>query len=169
MRVLALSAFVVTPLLASCSFSVGGTTIDQDKLKNEITTTLNTEYATVGSKVDSITCDDPGKDPAVGTKFQCTAKASGTDVRIDVTVTSDSGDIKYQTVDFLFSMSDLTTKLTRALDEQVPGASVDCGSGFKAQPANTQIDCPATSADGETGSVTYFVTDKPETNHWKLN
>ncbi len=169
MRALALSALVAAPFIVSCSVSVGGSTIDQDKLKSEITKTLDAQYTNFGQKVDSITCDGPGDDPAVDSTFQCIAKVSEADVRVEVTVTSDSGDVKYVTLDRLVSLPIMSKELTSSVSEKVGPVTVECGTGVKAQPTNSQFDCEATDDTGQTGRVTYFVTDKPENDHWKLN
>ncbi len=169
MRALALSALVAVPFIVSCSVSVGGSPIDQDKLKSEITKTLDAQYTTIGQKVDSITCDDPGDDPAVDSTFQCIAKVSDADIRVEVTVTSDSGDVRYVTLDRLVTLPAVSRELTSAVSAKVGPVQVDCGTGVKAQPENSQFDCAVTDDMGQTGRVIYVVTDKPENDHWKLN
>lgn len=158
---------IAVPALASCSFSIGGTSIDHDKLNKSITDFYNKDLQPRGYSVSDVTCDDPGKNPEDGTTFKCVVTAGSS--KFDVKATVAEPDIKFETDGgVLYEMASLSTKLTDAAGKQVPGIKVACGQGLKVYPAGTTFDCDATGASGERGVIVYSVTDKGANDRWEL-
>ncbi|MCF8605440.1 DUF4333 domain-containing protein [Gordonia sp. HY442] len=174
MRTLRTATVVATlaalPVLAACSASIGGTTLDHDKLNDEITTKLDTEYAKFPRTVSSVDCDDPGKDPKVGTKFQCVADVDGTDVRVDVTTTTEDMDVKYQTVDTLYDMAYASKTLAPSVSQRLGfQVNVNCGNGLKALTPGSTFECRVSNDSGESDTLTYFVTEGGGKDRWEIN
>ncbi|GAA4659427.1 DUF4333 domain-containing protein [Gordonia humi] len=158
------AALAALPLLAAC-----GTTIDQDKLGKEITDKLNSEYSKFDRQVSSIACDDPGKDPAVGTTFECIADVDGAKVHIDVTTTSDDLDVTYETVDMLYDMAFAASKLEPSVSQQTGVAvTVDCGDGVKALKRGETFACTVSDGQGASRGLTFTVVDGDQ-DRWELD
>lgn len=161
-----LIAGIAAPALASCSFSIGGSSIDQDKLATSITDHFNKDLQPLGHSVTNVDCDDPGKNPDDGTEFKCVVTAGDTDFNVTATVAEP--DVKFEADEVLYDMPSVSTKLTTALKQQVPGSTVDCGTGLRAVAPDDTFTCPATLINGKSGTVVYFVTKGGANDRWEL-
>lgn len=165
----AVATLATIPVLAACSASIGGTSLDHDKISDEITTKLNTEYAKFPRTVSSVECDDPGKNPDVGTEFQCVADVDGTDVHVDVTTTSEDLDVTYETAEILYDMGYASRTLQPSVSQQLGSqVTVDCGTGLKALPPASTFECAVANDAGQSGALTYFVTEGGAKDRWEL-
>ncbi|MCB0875498.1 MAG: DUF4333 domain-containing protein [Solirubrobacterales bacterium] len=87
-------AAVAVPVLAlgaaGCSFSIGGDTIDSADLESELADQLAPQAGVDPADV-SVSCPDD-QEAKEGSKFSCELTApNGDKVRVDVTLTNDSG------------------------------------------------------------------------------
>ncbi|MGB6247011.1 MULTISPECIES: DUF4333 domain-containing protein [Gordonia] len=158
---------VAAPVLASCSFSIGGDSIDMDKLTSAITDEFNSTLAPFGYRVQDVTCDDPGKDPGDGTEFNCVATADGT--AFNVTATVAQPDVNFKSVERAYDMKTTSKKLAPAVSEKIGRPiTVDCGSGLKAVAPQQSFTCSVADSAGNTGTLTYHVTEAAEQDRWEV-
>jgi hypothetical protein len=120
-------------VLAGCSYSVstGSDTIDPAKIEGTITRNLNGQAPDL--RVDSVTCPE-GVKPAQGVTFECTVQFEDVQLPIAVTVTHldlSTGDFEYNTkpAKALLVVEKVEKLIKADLHDQVPNASVDCGTG----------------------------------------
>ncbi|NLG45160.1 DUF4333 domain-containing protein [Gordonia sp. (in: high G+C Gram-positive bacteria)] len=156
---------LAAPILASCSFSVGGSSIDQDKVTESITETFNKTLAPLGHTTSTVTCDDPGKNPADGTEFDCIATASGTDFNVVSTVAGN--DVNFKFVERPYDMKKTAETLTAAVTEKMGGVkAVDCGEGLRAYAPGATFTCGVGDSEGNTGTLTYTVSESGSDDQW---
>lgn len=142
-------------LLAGCSYSVstgGSDTIDPAKVEGEISTQMTKQYPDV--PVNSVTCPD-GIKPAQGVTFECTAQLEGVQLPVKVTITQ--VDVGKETFSFdmkptktVLILENIVESIKAALrDQEVPNATVDCGTGrYRVVEVGGAMECTV-SAGGE--------------------
>lgn len=161
-------AGIAAPVLASCSFSVGGSSVDQDKVTESITETFNKTLAPLGHTTSEVTCDDPGKNPEDGTEFKCIATASGTEFNVVSTVKG--SDVNFEFVERPYDMKKTAETLTTAVTEEMGGVmAVDCGEGLRAYVAGSTFTCGVGDSEGNQGTLTYTVSETGSDDRWVVS
>ncbi|MBM7365902.1 DUF4333 domain-containing protein [Gordonia hydrophobica] len=158
---------LAAPTIASCSFSIGGSSVDLDKVKTAITDEFNEKLQPLGHSVDDVVCDDPGKNADDGDTFKCIATASGATFNVVATVAKP--DVKFESTEVAYDMAHVARLLTTEVNKQVTGVTVNCGEGLKAYAPGTTFNCDATDTRGQSGTVVYSVTKNGKNDTWKLN
>ena len=141
-------------ILAGCSFSAStsGGTIDPAEVEGEISTQMTKQRPDV--PVDSVTCPADIK-PAQGATFECTAQLEGVQLPVKVTITKvdlSAGDVEYNfkpTKNVLILENIVKAIKAELRDQEVPNATVDCGTGrYRVVEVGGAIECTV-SAGGE--------------------
>jgi len=142
-------------ILAGCSFSAstgGSDTIDPAKVEGEISTQMTKEHPNI--PVNSVTCPD-GIKPAQGVTFDCSVQLEGVQLPVKVTITQ--VDVGKGTFSFdmkptknVLILEGIVESIKAALrDQEVPNATVDCGTGrYRVVEVGGAIECTV-SAGGE--------------------
>jgi hypothetical protein len=142
-------------ILAGCSFSAstgGSDTIDPAKVIGNISTQMTQQHPDI--PVNSVTCPD-GIKPAQGVTFDCTAQLEGVQLPVKVTITQ--VDVGKGTYDYdmkptknVLILEGIVESIKAALrDQEVPNATVECGTGrYRVVEVGGAIECTV-SAGGE--------------------
>lgn len=155
----------VAPAMAGCSFF--GTTLEHDTLTNEIGKTLDQEYAGVGAKVDSVTCDESNKKPKPGSTFTCEAKVRDVTVPVEVTVKDKDMNVNYATKVKLYDLGTVGPKLAPGVSKQLGDqVTVDCGTGLKTYAPGQTFPCKVKNAAGAMGTLTFTVGPMDGEDSW---
>ena len=142
-------------ILAGCSFSAstgGSDTIDPAEFEGDISTQMTKQHPDI--PVNSVTCPD-GVKPAQGVTFECTAHIDDVQLPIKVTITQmDVGKGTYhydmKITKNVLILEGIVKSIKAALrDQEVPNATVDCGTGrYRVVEVGGAIECTV-SAGGE--------------------
>lgn len=165
----ALLALVGIAPFAAAGCSLFETTMDYSKVEQQITDKLNGEYAKIGQKVDSVTCDESEKSPKPGAKFTCDAKIGDVVVPVAVTVNDKDMNASFVTTKKLFNLSTLGPQLAPQVSEQVKQkVTVDCGAGLKSEAPGGSFTCPVKGEGGATGTLTLKVGPMTGQDSWEV-
>lgn len=168
-RSTALLALVGLALFAVAGCSLFQTTMDFSKVEQQITDKLNAEYAKIGQKVDSVSCDQSEKSPKPGAKFTCDAKVGDAVVPVEVTVKDEDMNAAFVTTKKLFNLTTLGSQLAPQVSEQVKQkVTIDCGTGLKAEEPGASFTCPVTAAVGAKATLTLKVGPMNGQDSWEV-
>lgn len=148
-------------VLSACSFSASTGGLDYDKLEKAITDELNTTFEPIGQTVSDVNCPEQRDDPKKGARFLCMATLGGEDIRVQVDVTDDEYNVKFETLDRVYGTESINQTLADSVSTQVGfPAEVDCGSEpVKVVPDGQTFDCTLTDDQGGTGTLRVTAND----------
>jgi hypothetical protein len=163
-----LGYLVVLPFLACCHFSVSAGGPDFAKLEKAITDKLDASYAPISRQVSSVDCPRDTS-PKTGDTFVCKADVDGNDVRVQVKVTDDKGNVDFSTLDVIFDLDRTAKGLSREVSKDRGFAvTVTCGEGLKVVEIGQSFECEAADRQGVTRTVKVTAGAPGESDHWEI-
>lgn len=159
---------LVLASLTACSFSMSAGGPDYDKLQTAITDELNTSYAEIGQQVTGVECPRQS-DLKTGDTFICTADLDANEVRVEVTVDDDDGNVSFSTLDVVYNLPTVAESLaTDITADRGFDVTVDCGEGLKVVAIGDAFECTAADESGETRQVQVTAGPVGEGDSWKI-
>jgi hypothetical protein len=159
---------VIVPFLACCNFSVSVGGPDFAKLEKAITDKLNAAYAPISRQVSTVDCPRDTS-PKTGDTFVCKADVEGNDVRVQVKVVDDKGNVDFSTLDTLFDLDRMAMGLSREISRDRDfDVTVTCGSGLKVVEIGQSFECEAADPQGVTRTVKVTAGAPGESTHWEV-
>ncbi len=105
-------------VLTGCSFSFSAGGPNYTELESKITDELNGAYKPIDRKVSSVSCPKNQPEPKRGDKFICNADVDGEQVRVEVTVKDDDGNVRFSTLDTVFDLAKTAQSLDKEIEAQ---------------------------------------------------
>ncbi|HEV2767056.1 MAG TPA: DUF4333 domain-containing protein [Acidimicrobiales bacterium] len=140
---------------ASFELSIGTDMLDIERGEAMI----EQELTDAGVPVDGVTC--PEREIQQGDVFECTAEVDGQELRIEVTQLDAEGTIDFRPLQALLDAREVEKAGAELLrGDSSTSLRLDCGTAvvLVKDPGDT-FECPATTSDGERGTVVVTVED----------
>ncbi|MCV7367814.1 hypothetical protein CRI77_07925 [Mycolicibacterium duvalii] len=155
-------------LVTACSFSFSAGGPDYDKLESGIADKLDDTYAQISRSTSGVTCPRSQPRPSAGDTFLCHAELDGEQVRVEVTVEDDDGNVRFDTLDIVFDMAKTAALLDADIEEQVGfPVTVQCGDGLKVVPRGGAFTCTAVDRKFVEKTVQVAV-DSDGNDNWQI-
>jgi uncharacterized protein YecT (DUF1311 family) len=149
--------------------SPGATRLDMSAVSRSVSDEIGTQ---LGLPIASIDCPKDSGAGRAGATFECVATPrDGGRITVKVTEKDDIGNVSWEVAkaEGLLNLRAVENAVTQGLKQQTGvDAKVNCGGRFRATKTGDQVDCQATSADGNSTPVTVTVKDDQGNVGWEL-